>query len=270
MHHYRRKQFFIAFSFILIFVIIIGGIWLLVNPPKATCFDGIQNQGEKGIDCGGPCGLCPEDIRRPLEFLLGDFIPTLNDNYDLVAKVENPNKDWGIESMLYRFNLYDKNDKLIGYREGPFYILPQEIKYIVDQKFESNIVPAKIEIEFKEIKWRKLKDFNELELRIRNKDYQLIEEKFHQISGVVENKSNFDLAKIEIVGVIFSQNNKIIAVGRTEMTSVLVDESRYFKINWPYENDRQISSFELRAYTNAFLDDNFMKRHATPEKFKEY
>lgn len=24
-----------------------------------TCSDGIQNQGETAIDCGGPCGLCP-------------------------------------------------------------------------------------------------------------------------------------------------------------------------------------------------------------------
>ncbi len=28
-------------------------------PPPATCSDGIQNQGETGIDCGGPCPACP-------------------------------------------------------------------------------------------------------------------------------------------------------------------------------------------------------------------
>ncbi|MEP6795152.1 MAG: GEVED domain-containing protein [Saprospiraceae bacterium] len=28
-------------------------------PPGATCSDGIQNQGETGIDCGGPCQPCP-------------------------------------------------------------------------------------------------------------------------------------------------------------------------------------------------------------------
>jgi hypothetical protein len=27
--------------------------------PCATCFDGIKNQGEEGIDCGGPCEPCP-------------------------------------------------------------------------------------------------------------------------------------------------------------------------------------------------------------------
>jgi hypothetical protein len=29
--------------------------------PAATCSDGIQNQGETGIDCGGPCTACAED-----------------------------------------------------------------------------------------------------------------------------------------------------------------------------------------------------------------
>ncbi|MEM2956559.1 MAG: PGF-pre-PGF domain-containing protein [Candidatus Pacearchaeota archaeon] len=30
-----------------------------ISPPTATCSDGIQNQGETGVDCGGPCNECP-------------------------------------------------------------------------------------------------------------------------------------------------------------------------------------------------------------------
>lgn len=30
-----------------------------VSPPTASCTDGIQNQGETGVDCGGPCAACP-------------------------------------------------------------------------------------------------------------------------------------------------------------------------------------------------------------------
>ncbi len=29
------------------------------NPPQACCFDGVQNQGEAGVDCGGSCAACP-------------------------------------------------------------------------------------------------------------------------------------------------------------------------------------------------------------------
>jgi len=37
----------------------------LVVTPKATCFDGIQNQGEAGVDCGGPCQACSDIIEKP-------------------------------------------------------------------------------------------------------------------------------------------------------------------------------------------------------------
>ena len=33
------------------------------NTPVPTCTDGIQNQGETGVDCGGPCNPCPLSAR---------------------------------------------------------------------------------------------------------------------------------------------------------------------------------------------------------------
>ena len=35
-----------------------GDVFYVVSEKPATCFDGIQNQNEKGIDCGGPCKPC--------------------------------------------------------------------------------------------------------------------------------------------------------------------------------------------------------------------
>ena len=35
------------------------------QPPAATCSDGIQNQGETGIDCGGPCAACAPAPNQP-------------------------------------------------------------------------------------------------------------------------------------------------------------------------------------------------------------
>ena len=30
---------------------------------KACCYDGIQNQGEEGVDCGGPCAPCKSNSK---------------------------------------------------------------------------------------------------------------------------------------------------------------------------------------------------------------
>lgn len=53
-------------SKLFIVVVILGATSLLVyngckkeeKPPVETCYDGIQNQAETGVDCGGPCPAC--------------------------------------------------------------------------------------------------------------------------------------------------------------------------------------------------------------------
>ena len=257
MDHYRKKQFTVAVVFVFIVVAIGLAVYFLFFQSQATCFDNIQNQGEKGIDCNGPCGPCPEDIREQLQIISQEIIPTTENNFDLIAKIKNPNKEWGVESLKYKF----------GTRQGEIYLLPQETKYIIEQKVSADSL-NNIELKLEEINWRKLKDFKELELKIKNQKQEITENGFNKLLGVVENKSNFDLDKIEIIGLLLS-NGKIVAAGRTDMRTVRKDESRYFELIWPYQISG-VSSFEIRAYTNVFSDDNFMRVHGTMERFKEY
>ncbi len=268
MSRYAKKQFTIAVIFILIVILVVLGIYYLIKP-SATCFDGKQNQGETNIDCGGSkCGPCPEDIREELVALSQGFIPTIPSDFDLVAKIKNPNNDWGVEFLDYQFNLYDKNDKLIGLKQGKTYFLPQETKYIIKQRVSPIPAPsmpipklARIEIEIKDINWQELKDFEELEISIKDKKHEITEQGFNKVSGNVENKSSYDLAKIEINGLLFNEDNKLIAVGRTGITNALAGEVRYFEINWPYEVSEEVSSYELKAHTNVFSDENFIRRY---------
>src|SRR5690554_519564 len=46
---------------------------IVVPPVTATCSDGIQNQGETGIDCGGPCSPCEVDPGAVIVELTGDL-----------------------------------------------------------------------------------------------------------------------------------------------------------------------------------------------------
>jgi hypothetical protein len=271
MIRYIRKQFTIAIVFIFILAIIAGGIYVLTfRPPKGTCFDGIQNQGEKDIDCGGPCGPCSWETRESLEIIWQRFIPTIENNFDLIAEIKNPNKEWGVESVSYIFNLFNEDDQIIASKQGKTYLLPQETRQIIEPRLYSITEPVKVEIELKEAIWQRLKDFEDLDLRIKEKEHRLVDNKFSQVSGVVENRSNYDLAKIEIRCLLFNKDQRIIAVGKTEMRTVLISEARHFQINWPYNMAEEVSSFELKPYTNVFLDENFMKKYGTPERFKEY
>lgn len=262
MTHYLRKQATIFIVFLAIIVVIAGGIYLLLHHENATCYDGIQNQSETGIDCGGPCGPCPIP-KEKLEILSQDFIPTTENNFDLVAKVQNPNSNWGIDSIVYKFNFYDADNNLIDSKQGTAYFLPQETKYIVEQKFSLSETPASVKFELGSPHWQYLRYFEELRLRITNTGYELIDGKYH-LSGIIENKSNYNLNQVEVIGVLFDENKKPIAAGKTTMETLMINEARGFEIIWPYTIDKTISSFDVRAHTNVYLDENFIRVNSSP------
>lgn len=265
MNRYTKKQLKIVSVFLVVILIIVGIVWFLNKPTRGTCFDEFQNQRETGIDCGGPCGPCenPQD----LVVVSSGIIPSLENNFDLVVKIKNPNNQWGVELLNYNFSLYDSNNQLIGSRKGVTYILPQETKYIIEPRINLEKTPDKVDLRLENVSWLKLKNFEEIELRIKEGTHQLTEEGFNKLGGIVENKSNYDLSEIEIIGVLFN-GDEIVAAGKTQINTVLTDETRYFEINWPYEISAD--SFDIKPYTNIYLNDNFLKTHGTPEKFKEY
>lgn len=266
MNHYKKKQFSIFSVFLLIVAVLIIGGYFLFRAESATCFDGIQNQGEEDVDCGGPCGACEEP--RDLKIISQGFIPTEEGNFDFVAKIENPNPDWGVEFLRYRFYMYDQNDEQIGFKEGKTYVLPQETKYLIEQRIGFPKL-GRINLEIRELIWQKIKDFEEIEIRIRNKELKITEQGFNKLVGNVENKSSYDLDKIEINGLLYN-GGRLVGAGKTTMNTVLMGETRYFEISWPYEIIDEITSFELKPHTNIYLNDNFLKTHGTEEKFKEY
>jgi hypothetical protein len=250
MNRYFVKQFKIGFVYIIIIAIIVVGVYFIVSKPSGpTCSDGVKNQNEEDIDCGGICKKC-ENIEE-IKILNQEFIPTVANSYDLVARIKNPNIYLGGEVLNYEFSLYDINDQLIGVRTGKTYILSQETKYIVETRVGSDKTVSRVEFKIKDISWKKLDEIRDLEIKVKNTEYQ----KFNNNSklvGLIENKTSYDLDTIEIIGILFDENNKIVAISETSMDTVLMDEGRGFEMNWPYVILSEVKSFDVRAYTDIF------------------
>jgi len=55
-----------------------------ISKPVPDCFDNIQNQGEQGIDCGGPCVPCPGKMTAMVDGqnweTIGTITSTVNNN----------------------------------------------------------------------------------------------------------------------------------------------------------------------------------------------
>lgn len=82
--------------------------------PPGTCYDGAQNQGEEGVDCGGPCLPCKIFVeegayaRLPIEEIprdvCGDGVCDANENCDCPKDCRDSNKfPWWILLILIIF-----------------------------------------------------------------------------------------------------------------------------------------------------------------------
>src|SRR3989344_5366408 len=121
-----------------------------------TCFDGLQNGDENGIDCGGSCELvCSMQAQAPVQRSDPRVFKVMDNIYSVLTYVENHNVNFEAPSVPYKFKIYDDKNKLLYEREGVT-IFPKNKTVAI---FEGNMlipsgVPKKAEIELpKSISW---------------------------------------------------------------------------------------------------------------------
>ncbi len=117
----KRK---LTYSIILIVLVIlfIGVPTYFFFHHTPTCEDGVQNQDEKGVDCGGMCKrLCVSDISNPI-VLWQRVFQVAPGVYNAVAYIQNPNVQIEVAKVPYTFKLYDANNVLIIQQSGTTFI----------------------------------------------------------------------------------------------------------------------------------------------------
>lgn len=270
MDYRRKKQIIILAIYFLIFVLL-GFLAYLIWRPQPSCFDGIKNQNEEGIDCGGLCVSCEAKTLKAVEILQKAVIPVTGNFYDLIGEINNPNFNYGLADFSYEFQLIDANGNIISSQKGKNFILPGETKYIIEARVSAERPIAKANLILQGGNWIKLKEFDPTLIFIKNKELQQsVGGAFLQISGTAENKSPFDFDRAYINVVLLNSQKNIIGVNKTEIRSLLSGEDRYFVVKWFSEIPDKVEEVGIYPETNIFLDENFIRRYGEAEKFKEF
>jgi hypothetical protein len=237
----KIKQIFYGTIFLGIFILIIGAIYFVFKS-EPSCFDNKKNQGEEGIDCGGPCQkICLPENFRNIEVLETKFINVSN-NLILLAKIQNPNREIAAQNFDYNFNLFDQNNNLIKNVSGSSFIYAEEIKYIIEFIEDNNLSKQikNINLEIKNPNFVKAESFKKPNLKILNQDKKQINENTIQISGKIINNDFIEFNNVKIV-TNFYKNNDWIGSSQTIINSILPQEIKDFKINFI---STEISSYE--------------------------
>jgi hypothetical protein len=258
---------------IIIYLILFSAIGLLlylVIRPAQTCFDGKKNQKENEIDCGGPCPPCKEIPRvESLKVVERAFVigSPGGEKYDLMAKIENPNSEYGSPKFNYQFELKNDSGNIIAQKEGSCFILPAETKYIVETNIETQSSPSSIEIKVMDnVVWDKFSGYGEHEepqLNIYNKRYSLISSGagYSEVYGLLRNESLFDFNAVNINIILRNAASEPVALNKTEMRTVGSREERDFRLVWPYSFPGDVQNIEMEAEADVFDSLNFIKRY---------
>lgn len=130
----QRRKAFIALSIAASGALVCGALWFGLFYRAPSCTDGVQNNDERGVDCGGSCArLCAVPRVDPL---WARAVRVADGVYHGVALIRNPEQGASGTDIEYRYSLYDAQGILVAERRGALTLQPNEVRVL----FESSII----------------------------------------------------------------------------------------------------------------------------------
>lgn len=119
--------------------------------PEPSCTDGMKNQDEEGLDCGGSCArICEEAARAPV-VSFSRLIPQ-NGRTDLVFYIENPERASRNEDAAFSYAIYSERGDLIASSTVPVYLPPQKtVPVFVPGVLATSTAKAKVFVELADL-----------------------------------------------------------------------------------------------------------------------
>jgi hypothetical protein len=228
----KRKLIYIGSIVAVILVVVV--VPTIIHFYKApTCFDGKMNDGELGVDCGGPCNLlCPAQY-APLNVLWSRFSQVNNGVYNVLAYIENPNLNAGANNLSYAFKLFDKDGILLNERDGQTFVPANKVMAIFEAEMQTgNQVPVRVEFDFtSQAVWVKQAS-SETGLSV-SQSVVSREDSSPRLSAVLSNTTINQIKNIEAVAIVYNALGNTIAFSRTIVDSINGKESQTINFNWP-------------------------------------
>lgn len=200
-----------------------------------TCSDNRMNGDESGIDCGGSCTrMCKESVSDPV-VLWSRAFPVIGNTYNLVALIENQNRNSAIAEASYEFRIYDINNHLIGRRQGVTFIPPNKQFAVFEARFDSGEAKVKsVSFEFVEpYVWvKKEPTISSLPIYVDN--ITLGEDKKSpSLSARIKNESIYDLPPFEAIAILYDEEGNAINVSKTVKEGLLSGNNLSVFFTWP-------------------------------------
>lgn len=273
------KQLLIGGIFLsIIGAILFGAYNILV--PNPSCSDGIQNQGEEGLDCGAVCGvLCSAPLEQFAVSEAQSFL--VSDDLDVLVEIKNPNLIYGAPRLDYRVVVYENADGagMLGEerisRRGFTYANPLETRYLI-VTFPGftgqvdDIVRFEWEPEQTVVFEGRLSETQIVDFSVLNEQLEVSESGDVSFSADIRNDSTFDFDEVDVSVILFDASNQRIGVGATVIRTLAARQLRAVQLQWPSIHSGTPVRAQVEVSTNVFDNDNFIRTYGGQERFQGF
>ncbi|MDZ7612059.1 MAG: hypothetical protein U5L10_04810 [Candidatus Moranbacteria bacterium] len=260
------KRVIIATVFIAILFVAGLALQSLLRP-NPTCSDGIKNQMEEGVDCGGPCPPCEREFNlEEIEVAEKEWAHTRADKFDVAIKVRNPNNAFGATSFRYKGIFKAEGGQTIkesGWQEG--FILPQETKHVLIQDINLPQEPHEVTVEIRDPIWKQFKDYRTPRLPATGTRFEKNSEGVSRVKGTLINKSDVDFEEIKVKSLLRDEKGDLLATNYQIMNTVRAGERRDYIMVFPNSHYlSEVSRVEIETETNVFDSENYIRIYGDP------
>ena len=229
---------------VVVFVVIFSVAWKTFYKPP-TCFDGVKNGNEAGVDCGGSCQkLCSSAFLSPVHdwTRYERVAPTI---YNVAAYVENPNITGEAFDVPYHMQIYDKEGILIMEYDDTFTLPPNRntLAFKGGLNF-GNRIPAKAVFAFAGIpNWHLSSDRVE-GVSVTDKTYSE-DENGSYLHVSLANKTAKSVGPLSVFVILYNKDGNAIGFSKTIVDMIPAKSSVEAPFTWPINRNGEVVSIEV-------------------------
>ncbi len=217
-----RRRFLILFFIGAVIAAFFAILSISVLYKAPSCSDGIQNQGEMGVDCGGPCPYLCTEQERPPTVLFTKAIPNGMGRTDVIASIENVNGGVAAKAVPYTVTLYGAGQVFIQEVSGVVDLPPSTVVPVFVIGIPSGnqkTIRAFLTIDSAAPKWYTLAKDPRIKPVVVNTTLAGTTTA-PRIDAVLSNASSVDLTNVQVIVLVHDAQGDVLTASQTIMPDI--------------------------------------------------
>ncbi|MEJ0053588.1 MAG: hypothetical protein WDN10_02575 [bacterium] len=242
-----RRRFWILGGLIALAAVLAAAILFAAVYRAPSCTDTKQNQGEEGVDCGGPCPyLCAVKTEAPVVQFVRALSPRAG-RTDVIAYVENQNPSAAARSAPYRIDLYGAGNVIIASSNGTVDLPPKSVVPVyVPNFFSGNQQVVRVFLTFDQdsVLWESYRETRVLP-KARSAELGGTPDA-PRITAVLQNDDVEPLYNTKVVATVFDASGNAVGASQTVLEAIQPQGSASAIFTWNAAFPAPVARIEVK------------------------